>query len=263
MKRLFWYALNLQLFAGEGAESADGATGVEDAVAEQNSTTSDEDEFSQLISGKFKDQFTKKTQAIIDKRFKQTKELEAYKSKISPVIEKLLQDYGLQEGQEELLFDAINSTGADNPAPEVEEAPTVQEAPDEDNVPTMQASLRGKIGNWVKESEDFKQLVPQFDLRQELRGNPLFSKMLMSGVPLKVAYETVHRDEFLSGAMQYTAEAVRKQMSQSIAAKGRRPVENGISGESAVVTTVDVNSLTSQDILKILKQVENGASISF
>lgn len=262
MKRLFWYALNLQLFAGEGAESAEGATGVEEAVAEQNSTTSDEDEFSQLISGKFKDQFTKKTQAIIDKRFKQTKELEAYKSKISPVIGKLLQDYGLQEGQEDMLLAAMDSAATDDAVTEGE-VPSPQGASAENTTPSAQETLKGKIGNWIKEAEEFKKLVTQFDLRQELRGNPLFSKMLMSGVPLSIAYETVHRDEFLSGAMQYTAEAVRKQMSQSIAAKGRRPVENGISGESAVVTTVDVNSLTSQDILKILKQVENGASISF
>ena len=261
MKRLFWYALNLQLFAGEGAESGEGATGVEDAVAEQNSTTSEEEEFSQLISGKFKDQFTKKTQAIIDKRFKQTKELEANKSKISPVIGKLLQTYGLQEGQEDMLLEAMSTTDTEE-APSSDEAPIVEETVQQE-APSVQDVLKGKIGSWIKESEEFKQQVPQFDLRQELRGNPLFSKMLMSGVPLSIAYETVHRDEFLSGAMQYTAEAVRKQMTQSIEAKGRRPVENGISGESAVVATVDVNSLTSQDILKILKQVENGASISF
>lgn len=262
MKRLFWYALNLQLFAGEGAQGEDGATGVEEAVAEQNSTTGD-DEFSQLISGKFKDQFTKKTQAIIDKRFKQTKELEAYKSKISPVIEKLLKDYGLQEGQEDLLFEAMSSVDTYKAVPETEATATVQETAAEANAPDVHDALKNKIGNWIKEGEAFKQLVPQFDLRQEVRGNPLFSKMLMSGVPLSVAYETVHRDEFLSGAMQYTAEAVRKQMAQSIEAKGRRPMENGISGESAVITTVDVNSLSPQDILKILKQVENGASISF
>jgi hypothetical protein len=63
--------------------------------------------------------------------------------------------------------------------------------------------------------------------------------------------------------MQFTADAVRKQVVSNIEAKGRRPVENGVSSEGAVVSAVDVNSLTSQDILKILKQVENGANISF
>ena len=105
--------------------------------------------------------------------------------------------------------------------------------------------------------------MPDFDLRNEIRGNKLFSQMLLSGVPVKTAYETVHREEIFSGAMAYTAGKVREQVVKGIQAKGMRPMENGISSESAIVTSVDVNNLTSQDILKILKQVENGASIKF
>lgn len=63
--------------------------------------------------------------------------------------------------------------------------------------------------------------------------------------------------------MAYTADRVREQVVRNIETKGRRPLENGISSESAVVTAVDVNSLSSKDILKILKQVENGANIRF
>ena len=63
--------------------------------------------------------------------------------------------------------------------------------------------------------------------------------------------------------MAYTADKVRRQVVQGIEARGMRPVENGVSSEGAIVTSVDVNSLTSQDILKILKQVENGANITF
>lgn len=249
MKKLLWYTLNLQLFAGEGEAAADGETGDKLADAGQNSTQDCENEFSQLINGKFKEQFTKKTQAIIDKRFKQTKELEEYKSKISPLVEKLMEKYGLEPGQEDMLPEAIGGALEEN-----------NSAPPE---ASNREQLKGKIGGWLKESEELKQLLPDFDLRNELRENKLFSQLLLSGVPLKTAYETVHRDEFLSGAMQYTASAVRQQMVQSIEAKGRRPIENGISAEGAVVTAVDVNSLTSQDILKILKQVENGAKIKF
>jgi len=69
------YTPDLQLFAGEGADSSSGETGENFAAAGQNSAANvnADEEFSQLINGKFKEQFTKKTQAIIDKRFKQTK----------------------------------------------------------------------------------------------------------------------------------------------------------------------------------------------
>ncbi len=246
MKKLLWYTLNLQLFSGEAAEGSSEATGENNADAGQKNDSSS-DEFSQLINGKFKDEFTKKTQGIINQRFKQTKELELYKSKVSPTIQKLMEQHGLLEGEEEKLLELVSA-----PKEKTEDVNT-------DN----QNKLKTKISSWLKEGEAFKQKNPKFDLRDEIKGNKLFSQMLLSGVPLETAYETVHRDEILTGAMQYTADAVRQQMVKNIEAKGRRPIENGISSESAVVTTVDVNSLTSQDILKILKQVENGANIRF
>lgn len=254
MKKL-WYTPDLQLFASEGAENSNGETGVEDAVAEQTSAgiVNDEEEFANLINGRFKEQFTRKTQAIIDKRFKQTKELQEYKERVSPVVQSLMEKYGVEDGNEGNLLDFIK-----------EKEETSVNTPSENEVVSERGkNLRGKISSWVKQSEDVKNTYPDFDLRKELRESKLFSQLLLGGVPLKAAYETVHKDEILSGAMAYTADKVREQVVKGIEAKGRRPIENGVSSESAVVTSVDVNSLTSQDILKILKQVENGANISF
>lgn len=247
------YTLDLQLFAGEGAETANGETGAENAVAGQNGADelTAENEFSELINGKFKEQFNKKTQAIIDKRFKQTKELEEYKQKVSPTVEKLMEKYGISPGEEDRLASLIDG----------EENENHDQSPDRDF--SLRENLRGRISSWLEQSKDLKETFPDFDLRQELRQNKLFSQLLIGGAPLRAAYETVHKDEILSGAMAYTADKVREQVVKGIEAKGRRPVENGVSSESAVVTSVDVNSLTSQDILKILKQVENGANIKF
>ncbi len=249
MKKL-WYTPDLQLFAGEGAESVIGETGGEDAVAEQNGAeiVNTDDEFSELINGRFKEQFAKKTQAIIDKRFKQTKELEEYKERVSPVVESLMKKYGVESGNESSLLDFI------------ENGKNLQINED---IAQRRNNLRGRISHWIKQSDEVKNTYPDFDLRKELRENKLFSQLLLGGAPLRAAYETVHKDEILSGAMAYTADKVREQVVKGIEAKGRRPIENGVSSESAVVTSVDVNSLTSQDILKILKQVENGANISF
>ncbi len=245
------YTLDLQLFAGEGAEAVNGETGVESAVAGQDGAAEGnaDNEFAELISGRFKEQFAKKTQAIIDKRFKQTKELEEYKEKVSPLVERLMEKYGVSPGEEDKLagFLEREKTEPQNPDTEL----------------SRMDNLRGRISSWIKQSEEMKETFPDFDLRKEIRGNKLFSQLLIGGAPLRAAYETVHRDEILSGAMAYTAGKVREQVVKGIEAKGRRPIENGVSSESAVVTSVDVNSLTSQDILKILKQVENGANISF
>ena len=253
MKKELRYTPDLQLFAGEGAEGVIGETGADDAVAGQNGTVeiSADDEFAELINGKFKEQFTKKTQAIIDKRFKQTKELEEYKQKVSPTIQRLMEKYGTLPGEEDKLSGFIETDS--------EHFSQSQEYENNHN----RKMLAEQVSSWVKQGEELKESFPDFDLRNELSNNKIFGKLLIGGVPVKTAYETIHKDEILSGAMAYTADRVREQVVKGIEAKGRRPVENGVSSESAIVTSVDVNSLTSQDILKILKQVENGANIRF
>ena len=250
MKNELRYTLDLQLFAGEGAEGVNGESGAENAVAGQNGAeerTAD-DEFAELINGKFKEQFTKKTQAIIDKRFKQTKELEEYKQKVSPAIQRLMEKYGVEAGEENRLYEILE-----------EESKRPLKTEHSNN----RTRLAAQVNSWVKQGEELKNSFPDFDLRKELGADKVFGRLLMGGVPVKTAYETIHKDEILSGAMAYTADKVREQVVKGIEAKGRRPVENGVSSESAIVTSVDVNSLTSQDILKILKQVENGANVRF
>ena len=157
-----------------------------------------------------------------------------------------------------------NSDGLDDEASDEEEKEFIEEDTDEEEfIHEREDRLRNRISGWLKESGEIKEVYPDFDLRNELRSSKLFSQLVLAGAPLKASYEIVHKDEIISGAMAYTADKVREQVVKNIETKGRRPLENGISSESAVMTAVDVNALTAKDIHKILKQVENGASIKF
>ena len=144
-----------------------------------------------------------------------------------------------------------------------DEAETFEVNEDDEFIREREERLRNRISGWLKEGEGIKEAYPDFDLRNELRSSRLFAQLVLAGAPLKASYEIVHKDEIISGAMAYTADKVREQVVKNIEAKGRRPLENGISSESAVMTAIDVNALTAKDIRKILKQVENGASIKF
>lgn len=263
MKKLR-YIPHIQLFGGEVADGVAGETGGKDAVAEQKNTEEVdlEKEFSELINGKFKEQFTKKTQGIIDKRFKETKSLEEYKSRVSPAVERLMERYGIEAGEEHRISEFLKEE-TDEEYGEEEFTQEEKNSENDDVKGLRQSRLRQRVASWIKESEGLKELYPDFDLRNELRSSQLFSRLVLGGAPVRAAYETVHKDDILGGAMAYTAQKVREQVVKDIETKGRRPVENGISSESAIVTAVDVNSLTSKDILKILKQVENGANIKF
>ena len=245
--------LNLQLFSengGEGVNSESGENISVDAEQVENEVTADE-EFESLIDGKFKEQFRRRTQSIIDKRFKETKQLEEFKSSVSPLMEKLNEKYNNENGDikglTEKIFSEENEIDSKNTSESKEK----------------QNNLKDQIASWVKETDKIKEIYPDFDLKNELKNSTLFGKLLYSGVPLKTAFEVIHKDEIISGAMSYTAQKVREQVVKGIEAKGRRPLENGIASESGIVTVTDVNALTSKDILKILKQVENGANIKF
>lgn len=243
--------LNLQLFSengGEGVNSESGENSSVDAGQVENEVTADE-EFQSLIDGKFKEQFRKRTQSIIDKRFKETKQLEEFKNLVSPLMAKLNDKYNNENGDIKGLTEKIFS----------EETEINNKNTSEDK----RNNLKEQISSWVKETDEIKEIYPDFDLKNELKNSSLFGKLLYSGVPLKTAFEVIHKDEIISGAMSYTAQKVREQVVKGIEAKGRRPLENGIASESGIVTVTDVNALTSKDILKILKKVENGANIRF
>ena len=251
MKKRNYFKLNLQLFSENSAEMVGSETdGDLSADVGQGETQGIEDEFQSLIDGKFKEEFHKRTQSIIDKRFKETKLLEEFKNKASPIIEKLNKIYKIEDNNIEALYEKISGVTSQSSDENVTKADNTE-------------LLKEKAYSWVKEGEELKKFYENFDFRNELKNNPLFGQLLYSGIPLKTAYEVVHKDEILSGAMAYTAQKVREQVVKGIEAKGRRPVENGMLSESGIVTLTDVNALTSKDILKILKKVENGVSVKF
>ncbi len=161
------------------------------------------------------------------------------------------------------MKEEVKSDGLNDEASVEDEKVVTEDAEEENFIREREERLRNRISGWLKESGEIKETYPDFDLRNELRSSKLFSQLVLAGAPVKSAYEIVHKDEIISGAMAYTADKVREQVVKNIETKGRRPLENGISSESAVMTAIDVNALTPKDIHKILKQVENGASIKF
>ena len=228
--------LNIQLFA-EGADGNEGGTN-----EMQNAESEVQNEGAELI---------------INSEEEMNEEVE------SDVLDDEASKCGMRNAECGMNEDG-NSDGLDDEASDEEEKEFIEEDTDEENfIHEREDRLRNRISGWLKESGEIKEVYPDFDLRNELRSSKLFAQLVLAGAPLKASYEIVHKDEIISGAMAYTADKVREQVVKNIETKGRRPLENGISSESAVMTAVDVNALTAKDIHKILKQVENGASIKF
>lgn len=343
-------SFDLQLF-GDGGESGDGNSA--DAVqgSDGGTDTDTDNEFAALIKGKYKDAFTRKTQSIINKRFKETKILEEYKARSESVFQTLGAKYGLAPDDLEGILACVEKgvgQGGDRQA-EFREASTASEgalgreaevaelderessSSDEEQVSrgepaddsetalydgtdgdkaeekspyqstdgdkaeekisyqstdggmaekkSSSQSTAEKIrrelafekrsentvrqyADWMAQSRELQSLYPELDLERECE-DPRFRALLVGGASVKAAYEALHHDEILSGAMEYTARAVSEAVSRSIRARGNRPFENGLGSKAALHPSKDVNSLTDSDISEILKQVAKGKIIKF
>ena len=243
----------IQLFAQAGAEGTDGlntgdnnGTGYADAAHTDTGAADSETRFSELISGEYRDEFTKRTQAIIDKRFKETKRLEGEREQLGPILDDMYRRYGVEQGDINSLAQAYNA--------HAEKSRNAEQS--------AQERAKGDVARWLEQGKELKSIYPSFDFAAEAKGSREFVRLLASGVPVRTAYEVLHKDQILGQAMEYTAKKVSEQVVKGIEARGMRPAENGVSSGSGLVGRIDVNALSPNDIMDILKQVEKGAQIS-
>ena len=303
------FRLNLQLFDGDdGAGATGGAVSSSDAgntranpladvvygkqpTAEQaetqdaaETTTSEpaaekpEDKqaaFEKLIREKYKEQFAARTQSIIDKRFKESKQLEEQLGKARPILDMLAQKYGVDPGDLEKLSSAIEEDDSYYEDEATRRGLTVQQLKEMKRIERENETLRRNAqekdrreeaervyADWVRQGDELKSVYPTFDLQTECQ-NDQFVGLLRSNIDVRTAYEVVHRDEILGGAMQYAVQQASQKIVNGIKAKGSRPTENGVSSGSAAVVKSDVNALTKKDREEIERRVMRGERISF
>ncbi len=219
-----------------------------------------EEEFEKLIKGgKFENAFKKRTQSIIDKRFKSFKTLEDAQAKQKPVLNFLSEKLGIDSSDPDLLLENLQkkfSEKIDEPKGNAENYDMQKR--------NMFISEKAKAlsNKWAHESEELKKIFPSFDLKTELQ-NPAFSSLLKTGMPIFKAYTAAHSDQLIKDAVEGTAKKVAEQTFKSIRANGSRVAENGLHNGAGFINKTDVSSLTGEEIRDIIKQVENGSKIRF
>lgn len=293
MNKLFY----LQLFADGGAGAgSDGSTGgaaegaspeniiygkqVDLASHEGETTEPTRDlsaEFENLIKGEYKDAFTKRTQSIINQRFKETKSMQKALDSHIPLLSKLADRYGVDPADLGALEAALDNDTHYLEQEALEQGLTVKQLQAMKAMERENAQLRAAheerqrqeqgeqiYARWLQEAESLKEKygLEDFDMEAEAQ-NEEFARLLESGVSLESAYKAIHFDDMLGGAMAKTAATVKQGMANKIASRASRPSENGTMSRNAATFKTDVNSLTGKDISEIFKRVERGEEISF
>lgn len=232
-------------------------------------------EFEKLIKGQFKEQYDSRVQDTIQKRLKGSKEITDKYNALVPTLEILAGKYGVDATDIEALNKAIQDDDAFFEDEALQRGITVQQLKQIRSMERENADLKRQMqerqtrenadrlyAQWLQQEQETKNVYPSFDMKKEME-NPEFVNLLKSNVNVKTAYEVLHKDDIISGAMQYTAKTVESKIAKKIAANGARPSENGMSSQASSLVKSDVSQLTKMDIAEVSRRVARGEKISF
>lgn len=244
-----------------------------------------EESFDELINGKYKADFDKRVQGIVQNRLRASKANEEQLGKLQPIADMLAERYGTDDP------DALMQALADDKA--LYEAEAVDKGiPVDLLMQTKQLERKQKMldrqqqeiaqrnqaeqeyANLLQQAAALKAVNPAFDLDAEM-ANPAFGRMVLqppmgSGIPMESAYYAIHHKEIEAAqrqqhmqVTQYAVAQTQQKVANAIAAGQRRPSENGATGASPAINKADPRSLTRADREEIRRRVRNGERIVF
>lgn len=290
------YLFNLQLFGEEGGDMASTDMGTGDLanpVAENVSTdgvategdaeqVATVDDSWDAMKSKYKKEYDADVKKAINKRFRNQQDLQRKLDSFAPIVNQLASKYGIAAEMDGTynLEKVSNALMNDNAMYEQEAFERGMSVEDLKQLKSLEAENRMLKANnqrtaeqeeWnaiVASGEQTKEMYPEFDLDNEMQ-NPMFGRLLAtmqrSGFPnpVQTAYEAVHRDEIMGGAMRYAVAQTEQKISNSIQSGMRRPSENGTKQASPASVAYDPSKLTREQISEYARRAARGERITF
>ena len=232
-------------------------------------------EFERLIKGEYKDLYDARMQDTIQKRLKSSKETVDKYNELTPTLDMLAKKYGVDIGDIASLNKAIQEDDSYYEEEALERGISVQQLKEIRKMERENAALKAQMEQakrqengkklyaaWMQQADEAKKIYPSFDIRTEM-SNPKFVDLLRSNIDVRTAYEVLHKDDIIRGAMQFTAQTVESKIAKKVASNGARPAENGMSSQSAAVVKSDVSQLSKADRAEIIRRVQRGEKIRF
>ena len=329
MKRMKLYRVLLGLFDGEGGSGTGAASGgatvggtnaslgagkttvstqpsnsgaKSQADAAQNTPVAEEKKpmslierrkaYRALMDGEYKDLYQEDTQGLINRRFKETKDLRDTNAKQKAVLDILAQKYKVEDGNVEKIRAAIEKdddmwsemaaeAGFDDVAKYRDylslqnETKALREAEKQRREAQEQAQkaarerkfVQEKMTKWNAEAEGLKATYPDFDISRETQNKEFMSALSFYDKaqvqnPVERAYKATHHDEIVSGAVEKARAQTEKNVVDNIRAKGKRPAENGTQNNSSFTAGVDWSNLSKSQRAELLRRAERGEIVT-
>ena len=297
------FKLNLRMFdgasssAGDGDSSASGVTNSTAASANGNNlqnvvygkqqndsvngskpdTEDAQAKYAEYRKGEGKQFIDKDIETAIRRRFKDYDSIKKSNAKMQNVMTALATRYGIDANDTDALSKAIAEDdsyyekAADNANMSVEQYKKMMRLEAENaELQRMRAEeanraeFNRKYAEWSAQAESAKAVYPNLDLNGEMQNKDFFD-LVNRGVDVKTAFEVIHKDEIINGAVsvtaQRTAQAVQQQTVNNIRTKGLRPNESAGSAQSGFVPKTDPSKWTKKDRQEIERRVMKGDKI--
>ena len=232
-----------------------------------------EAEFEKLIKGQYKAQYDARMQDTIQRRLKGSKETVEKYNALQPVLEILGKKHGVDASDIEALKKAIEADDSYFEEEALRRGMTVQQLKEVRSMEQENAELKRQMqerqtrenadklySDWMDQAEQTRKIYPGFDLKAEMN-NPKFLDLLRSNIDVRTAYEVIHKDDIIRGAMQFTAQTVESKLARKVAANSARPAENGMRSGSAAVVKSDPSLWTKEDRQEVARRVARGEKI--
>lgn len=268
----------LTFFDGEGTGSDNGQVAADQTGSDTTQVAAEEKEdldadFEALIKGKYKAQYDARFQQGINARHKDYMQNKQQLESLNPMLDMLKEKYGVSDVKD--LQKAIMDDDSYYEEEAMERGLTVEQlkymkqmerenkaykAREQESI--KEQMQREKIEGWLRQEAQFKQKAPDFSLREEL-ANPEFERLLAAGVNVETAFNVIHQDEIMSGAMNYTAKKAVEKTVNDIKARGMRPPENGLGTTATEPKRKTVGEMTGEEILEMANKAKKGEKISF
>lgn len=265
------YEMNLRLFDGEGGAAGTAAAGATTTGAEAGAAGGESRdfnaEFDTMVKGEYKDAFDARVQKIVQGRLKNSKQTESKLKDAEGLLAMVGERYNLDGKDFAALKAALEGDRQYLEAEALEKGMTVEQLAqfkkmERENKAFQEQiaqdrqrqEFEQKFAGWTQEAEQLKGKFPELDLAAEF-DNPEFVRMLDHGISVGTAYQAVHFDDLMGGALQHTAATTERKVLDSIRARGVRPAENGASGSSgAREKPIDVTKLTKQQRNELIER---------
>ena len=263
----------------EGISELDqvGAPGAQ--VSDQSADNSEQPEtFADLVAkgGKYHKEFGEAISSAIKDRFKNQPDYKStiagYDEALAPLYEK----YGLEAGDVEGLSKSIAEDDSNYADKAEKMGLTIEQY--KHNLQLEKEAARGReitqayeaekarnemYATWESDAETLRESFPAFDLGMELKSNERFGNLLDNGVSVTDAFFATHAAEILSGMNAESNADAKRSVVDNINQRAARPPENGARHNPAVQKKLDPRQFTGEDVDKILKAVQNGATFTF